>query len=314
MRLLFAGTPAFAGAHLEALLAAPGLEVISVLTQPDRPAGRGKRLQAGPVKAFAEARAVPVLQPPTLRDAGTQRRLRELAPDAMVVVAYGLILPQAVLDIPRYGCLNVHASLLPRWRGAAPIQRAVEAGDAASGITLMRMDAGMDTGAILASDSCPIGAETTAGELHDRLATLGPPLLLRVLADLPAQLARARPQEDAAATYADKIDKREALIDWQQPAAVLARRVRAFNPFPVCFSHLDGARVRVWRATTAAGGPAPPGTILRSDDRGVLVACGEGALLLRELQLAGGRQLPAAELLRSRADRLAPGARFDVPA
>jgi methionyl-tRNA formyltransferase len=308
--LLFAGTPAFASAHLAALLEAPEHEVLAVLTQPDRPAGRGKRLSASPVKELAAAAAIPVLQPRTLRDVGAQQQLRELAPELMVVVAYGLILPQAVLDIPDQGCINVHASLLPRWRGAAPIQRAIEAGDTRSGITIMQMDAGLDTGVMLASESCPIGRDASAAELHDRLAALGPPLLLRVLATLQAHRVAGRAQDDDEASYAGKIDKREAALDWQKPAAVLARRVRAFNPFPVCFSWLHGERVRLWRASSAAGTAAAPGTILRADDRGVLVACGEGALLLEELQFPGGRRLPAAELLRARAGQLAPGARF----
>ena len=240
MKLLFAGTPDFARAHLDALLAAPGHEVLAVLTQPDRPAGRGKRLTASPVKASASAAGVRVLQPPTLRDAGVQATLAACGAEVMVVVAYGLILPQAVLAIPARGCLNVHASLLPRWRGAAPIQRAIEAGDRESGVTIMQMDAGLDTGAMLATATCPIDETTTAGDLQDRLAERGPPLLLSVLGELPERQATAAAQDDADACYAAKIDKAEAALDWNRPAAELARRIRAFNPFPVCYTALDG--------------------------------------------------------------------------
>jgi methionyl-tRNA formyltransferase len=314
VKLLFAGTPEFARVHLDALLAAPEHEVLAVLTQPDRPAGRGKRLTASPVKESASAAGVPVLQPPTLRDAAVQATLAGYGADVLVVVAYGLILPAAVLAIPAHGCLNVHASLLPRWRGAAPIQRAIEAGDTQSGVTIMQMDAGLDTGAMLATATCLIDESTTAADLHDRLAALGPPLLLSVLADLPARQAAAQRQDDAGASYAAKIDKAEAALDWSLPAARLARRIRAFNPFPVCFTTLGGERVKVWHAVTAAGPAGAPGTILASDDRGLLVACGEGCLRLLELQFPGGRRLPVAELLRARADRLAPGARFGTHA
>ena len=314
MKLLFAGTPEFARVHLDALLAAPEHEVCAVLTQPDRPAGRGKRLTASPVKESANAAGVPVLQPSTLRDAGVQATLAGYGADVLVVVAYGLILPAAVLTIPAYGCLNVHASLLPRWRGAAPIQRAIEAGDTESGVTIMQMDAGLDTGAMLATATCPIDEGTTAADLHDHLAALGPPLLLSVLADLPARQAGAATQDDADASYAAKIDKAEAALDWTLPAAQLARRIRAFNPFPVCFTTLGDARVKVWHAVTAAGPAGAPGTILASDDRGLLVACGEGCLRLTELQFPGGRRLPVAELLRARAGLLAPGTRFGTHA
>ncbi|KGE04419.1 methionyl-tRNA formyltransferase [Pseudohaliea rubra] len=310
MKLLFAGTPEFARIHLEALLAAPAHDVLAVLTQPDRPAGRGKRLSASPVKETASAAGVPVLQPPTLRDPSVQETLAAYAADVLIVVAYGLILPQAVLSLPARGCLNVHASLLPRWRGAAPIQRAIEAGDSVSGVTIMQMDAGLDTGAMLATASCPVDEETTAADLHDRLAALGPPLLLSVLADLPARQAAAAAQDDSAASYASKIDKAEAALDWTLPAVQLARQIRAFNPFPVCFTTLNGERLKVWHAVTATGPSGAPGTILAGDDSGLLVACGEGCLRLTELQFPGGRRLPVAELLRARADRLAPGTRF----
>lgn len=308
MRLVFAGTPEFAARHLEALLAA-GIEPVAVYTQPDRPAGRGKKLTPSPVKNVALTAGIAVLQPDTLKTEAARQELAALEPDLVVVVAYGLILPQAILDTPRLGCLNVHASLLPRWRGAAPIQRAIEAGDAETGITIMQMEAGLDTGPMLAKQSLPIAPAMTGGELHDALADIGPPLLLEVVAALPERLAAAEAQDDALATYAAKIDKAESELDWSAPASVLERKVRAFNPFPVCWSTLDGDRIRIWRAELAAGS-GEPGLVLRAGDDGLLVACGDGALLLGILQLPGGKPLPVAELLRSRRDRLAPGARL----
>ncbi|TXS94287.1 methionyl-tRNA formyltransferase [Parahaliea maris] len=310
MRLIFAGTPEFAALHLDALLDSPH-EVVAVYTQPDRPAGRGKKLQASPVKQRAEQAGLPVLQPVSLRDADAQQTLAELDADVMIVVAYGLILPQAVLDAPRLGCLNVHASLLPRWRGAAPIQRAIEAGDRETGVTIMQMDAGLDTGAMLATARCTISDETTAASLHDELAALGAPCLLRVLGDLPAYQAGAQVQDDSLANYASKILKPEALLDWQLPAHVLDRRVRAFNPFPVCFSEIGGQRCKIWRARARGSHHnAVPGTILQSDREGIRVACGEGSLCLRVLQLPGGKALEAESLLNARGELFAPGARF----
>jgi len=310
LRLVFAGTPEFASAHLAALLESKH-QLQAVYTQPDRPAGRGRKLQASAVKQLALEAGLPVCQPHSLKDAQAQAQLRDWRADVMVVVAYGLILPQAVLDIPARGCLNVHASLLPRWRGAAPIQRAIEAGDERTGITIMRMDAGLDTGDMLASASCPVAAHSGAS-LHDALAQLGPPLLLSVLDDLDAHLAAARAQDDAAATYAHKISKAEGAIDWSGDVLTLERRIRAFNPFPVCHSWLDGERLRLWQASSLAGGPAAsaPGTILRADERGIVVNCGDGRLALTELQLPGGKRLPAGELLRARGELFAPGKRF----
>jgi methionyl-tRNA formyltransferase len=290
---------------------------LGVYTQPDRPAGRGKKLQASPVKQLAEAAAIPVYQPASLRDAGAQQALAQLQADLFVVVAYGLILPQAVLDTPRLGCLNVHASLLPRWRGAAPIQRAIEAGDRETGITIMQMDAGLDTGDMLATANCEIGQQTTAAGLHDRLAELGPPLLLQVLADLEACQRKAQAQDDRLATYADKILKSEAEIDWRQSAPGLDRTIRAFNPFPVCFSRLEGERVKVWQARPEGAGGDPgaaAGTILRADREGILVSCGEGRLLVQQLQLPGGKQLSAEQVLNARGELFAPGQRFELPA
>ena len=315
LRIVFAGTPDFAARHLAALQASQH-QLVAVYTQPDRPAGRGKKLQASPVKQLAQAAAVPVFQPASLRDEDAQRTLAALQPDVMIVVAYGLILPQPVLDIPRLGCLNVHASLLPRWRGAAPIQRAIEAGDRETGVTIMQMDAGLDTGAMLAIARCPIDAASTSASLLDRLAELGAPLLLQVLEDLVGYQGSARTQDDGLATYAEKIRKEEALVDWEADAHLLARRVAAFNPFPVCYSQLNGERIRLWEASAQPmpGHIDPPGTILRADSNGLLVACGSDALLVHRLQLPGGRAMAVAELLNSRADLLAAGGHFTNPA
>ncbi len=313
--IVFAGTPEFAAVHLRGLLAA-GHRVIAAYTQPDRPAGRGKKLTASPVKQVAQAAGIPVYQPGSLRGADEQRELEALAADVMVVVAYGLILPQPVLDAPRLGCLNVHASLLPRWRGAAPIQRAIEAGDDETGVTIMQMDAGLDTGDILAESRCAIHSVTTAASLHDRLAELGLPLLLQVLADLPAAQAAARVQDDARACYADKISKSEAAIDWRRNAVELDRAIRAFNPFPVCYSELAGERVKVWQARVASQAPAAdaPGSLLRADREGLLVQCGSGQLLLQRLQFAGGKVLEVDQLLNARREMFQPGTRFSLPA
>lgn len=317
LRLIFAGTPDFAATHLQALLASRH-QVLAAYTQPDRPAGRGKKLHASPVKEVALAAAVPVLQPASLRTAAVQAELAAWAADVMVVVAYGLILPQAVLDAPRLGCLNVHASLLPRWRGAAPIQRAIEAGDNETGITIMQMDAGLDTGAMLAEARLRIAPGTSAAMLHDQLAAIGPPLLLQVLDNLPACREAARAQDEAGATYAHKIDKSEAALDWSRSAAELARAVAAFNPFPICYGILGGERVRIWEASAeipaAPAASASPGTILGADRDGIRVACGEGVLLIRQLQLPGGRALPAAELLHARSALFVPGSCFEPTA
>jgi methionyl-tRNA formyltransferase len=259
---------------------------------------------------------IPVHQPPSLKDRAAQHTLAALNADVLVVVAYGLILPQAVLDTPGLGCLNVHASLLPRWRGAAPIQRAIEAGDHTTGITIMQMDAGLDTGAMLARATCEIGPHTNAAQLHDTLAGLGPNLLLQVLADIHAYRSNGQPQDDTLATYAHKITKAEALIDWHQTALVIDRRVRAFNPFPVCYSLLGQERIRVWQARPAASAANGEGigTIIGTDDNGIVVNCGEGALALEVLQLEGGKPLPARQLLTAHQARFAVGQRFTLPA
>jgi len=273
-------------------------------------------VQAGPVRRLAESAGIPVFQPVSLRPPEEQEALAALGADVMVVVAYGLILPQPVLDAPRLGCLNVHASLLPRWRGAAPIQRAIEAGDAVTGITIMQMDAGLDTGDMLATARCEIDAQTTAASLHDELATLGPPLLLEVLEDLPARQRQATRQDEKLATYAGKILKSEAEIDWRLAAATLDRTIRAFDPFPICFSHLGGKRVKVWQARPfgTAKGAQSAGTILQADRDGILVQCGRGQLLIRRLQLPGGTPLEAEQLLLAHRALFAPGQRFELPA
>ena len=314
LRLVFAGTPDFAAAYLKALIDSKH-QLLGVFTQPDRPAGRGKKLHQSPVKQLALAAGLPVSQPVSLRDEAEQQRLEALQADVMIVVAYGLILPQAVLDAPRLGCLNVHASLLPRWRGAAPIQRAIEAGDEETGITIMQMDAGLDTGDMLATARCPIAADTTGGSLHDALASLGAPLLLEVLDDLPRLQHSAQRQDDSQATYASKILKAEAAIDWRRDALSLDRQVRAFNPFPVCFATLAGERVRIWlsRPSGTAPLPEPPGTILRADPQGILVNCGQGQLSILQLQLPGGKVLTTEQVLNARSGLFAPGRQFDLP-
>lgn len=305
LRIVFAGTPEFAAEHLKALLDTPH-EIVAVYTQPDRPAGRGQKLMPSPVKQLAVDHCLPVLQPPTLRDPAAQAELAALKPDLMVVVAYGLILPQAVLDIPRLGCINSHASLLPRWRGAAPIQRAVEAGDAESGVTVMQMEAGLDTGPMLLKVGTPISAEDTGGSLHDRLAELGPKAVVEAIAGLAAGTLRGEVQDDTLATYAHKLNKEEARIDWSRPADELERRIRAFTPWPVCHTTLGDAALKVLGAKPAPG-KGEPGNILDASRDGLLVACGEGALLLTRLQLPGGKPLAFADLFNSRREQFAAG-------
>ncbi|MEO0435570.1 MAG: methionyl-tRNA formyltransferase [Pseudomonadota bacterium] len=311
LRLAFAGTPDFAAQHLQAILNSQH-ETVAVLTQPDRRAGRGKKIAVSPVKAVAEGAALPVFQPQSLRDENAIEQIEALNIDALVVVAYGLLLPSSVLEIPRYGCLNVHGSVLPRWRGAAPIQRSIEAGDAQSGVTIMSMDAGLDTGPILEIARCDLSPRMTSGDLYRRLAELGPPALLKVLDSLPEALAGAEAQDDKKATHAPKIAKSEALIDWTQPASTLARRIRAFNPSPGCYSVLAGERVKFWQAQRSADqSSASPGTIVRANENAIFVACGESVLALDELQLAGGRAMPPAQLLKGKAELFVPGSCFE---
>lgn len=293
MRLVFAGTPEFARVSLEALVAS-GRTPVAAYTQPDRPAGRGKKLTASPVKRCALEHGIPVYQPATLRDDAAVEELRALQPDLLVVAAYGLILPQAALDVPTHGCLNVHASILPRWRGAAPIQAAILAGDDKTGISLMRMTAGLDCGPVFHIAETAIGAGETAGELHDRLAALGASELVEQLDGIVAGRLEALDQDDSLATYAPKIDKQDAEIYWGLPAAEVARRIRAYNPFPGAFTHDGEMRLKIWRATVADGSGVP-GDVLRFASDAILVACGEGALRLDELQLPGKRRAPAHE-------------------
>ena len=292
MKLIFAGTPEFAAQALDAIIAA-GHEVALVLTQPDRPSGRGLALRASPVKERALAAGIGVFQPPTLRDVAAQETIRAVGAEAMVVAAYGLILPQVVLDMPRFGCINIHASLLPRWRGAAPIQRALLAGDAETGVGIMQMEAGLDTGPVLHEGRVFIAADETASTLHDKLAALGARLIVEAL---DGRALTPRPQPEAGVTYASKLDKAEAPLDWRRTAAELDRQVRAFNPFPGALATLGQLSVKVWRASAEAG-EGSPGTILAGDRAGILVACGEGALRLTELQKAGGKRLSAAQFL-----------------
>jgi len=307
MRVAFAGTPEFAAVALRSLIAA-GFEVPLVLTQPDRPAGRGQKLVMGPVKQAALMHGIPVHQPEKLRDPATHAPLVAAAPDVLVVAAYGLILPQAVLDIPKRGCLNIHASLLPRWRGAAPIQRCIEAGDTETGVTIMQMDAGLDTGPMLLKASVKVGAGETAATLHDRLAEMGGQLIVDALSRLESLAPETQPAEGV--TYAHKIDKAEAALDWTRSAVELERKIRAFDPFPGCTGHIGETTLKLWRAQLAAGQGAP-GEILAVAPQGITVACGEGALRLVELQKPGGRRLASADFQRGFA--LAAGQRFTSP-
>nr|WP_295130425.1 methionyl-tRNA formyltransferase [uncultured Roseateles sp.] len=321
MRVVFAGTPEFAASALQALLAA-GYEVPLVLTQPDRPAGRGMKLQASAVKQVALQHGIAVAQPRSLRldgkfpeeAAAAREALLAAKADVMVVAAYGLILPQWVLDLPARGCLNIHASLLPRWRGAAPIHRAIEAGDAQTGITIMQMDAGLDTGDMLSIERLDIAPADTTASLHDRLAVLGGRMIVEALQQAAGDSLRPVPQPAEGVTYAHKIEKAEAQLDWCQDAAQLERRLRAFDPFPGGLTHLDGEAIKVWRAELVDGS-GPQGQVLRVDETGITVACGQQALRLTELQRAGGKRLPAAAFLQAKP--IAVGAVFaaaDTPA
>ncbi|OLU35152.1 methionyl-tRNA formyltransferase [Pseudomonas sp. PA15(2017)] len=305
LRIVFAGTPEFAAAHLKALLGTDH-QIVAVYTQPDRPAGRGQKLMPSPVKQLALENAIAVLQPPSLKDAAAQAELAALQPDLLVVVAYGLILPQAVLDIPRFGCINSHASLLPRWRGAAPIQRAVQAGDAESGVTVMQMEAGLDSGPMLLKVRTPITAQDTGGSLHDRLAELGPPAVIEAIAGLASGTLMGEVQDDAQANYAHKLNKDEARIDWSRPAIDLERLIRAFNPWPICHSTLNEAPLKVL-AGRIGEGQGQPGEILAASKDGLTVACGSGALLLTRLQLPGGKALNFSDLFNSRREQFAVG-------
>ncbi|MBC7992961.1 MAG: methionyl-tRNA formyltransferase [Rhizobacter sp.] len=314
MRLAFAGTPEFAEAALARLHAA-GFDIALVLTQPDRPAGRGLKLNPSPVKAFAQTHGIAVAQPRSLRldgkypaDAAQAREALQAAHiDVMVVAAYGLILPQWVLDLPPRGCLNIHASLLPRWRGAAPIHRAIEAGDARTGITIMQMDAGLDTGDMLLVEAVAIGTNDSTGSLHDRLADLGGRLIVEALELAACGGLKRTPQPAEGVNYAHKIDKGEASVDWSLPATNIERRIRAFDPFPGATAQLDGEAIKLWRAQVVPA-TGEPGTVLAVTDEGVTVACGEAALKITDLQRPGGKRQPARQFLQS--NPLQPGQTF----
>ena len=310
LRIIFAGTPDFAATALQALLDSDH-QVVAVYTQPDRPAGRGRKLKPGPVKALALQHELPVCQPLSLKAEEEQQTLKQWQADVMVVAAYGLILPKAVLSIPRYGCLNIHASLLPRWRGAAPIQRAILAGDCETGVTIMQMDVGLDTGDMLLKETCAIQTHDTAQDLHDRLASIGARALLQVLDQLDQGLQPEK-QDEQQACYAQKLDKAEATLDWQQPAAQLARQVQAFNPWPVAQTRLDDKLIRIWQAEPRdSQSDAPPGTVLKADKSGFDIACATGVLHITLLQLPGGKAMDAAALLNGHPDLLRPGVILD---
>jgi methionyl-tRNA formyltransferase len=296
MRLVFAGTPAFARVALEALIAARH-EIALVLTRPDRPAGRGLKLAPSEVKAFALERGLQVHQPASLAAAQARAPLAESGAAAMVVAAYGLILPQAVLDAFALGCINIHASLLPRWRGAAPIERAILAGDSETGVSIMRMDAGLDTGPVYLQERIAIAADDTAGSLHDKLAEAGARCIVRALELIESESLQPVPQPQQGVTYARKIDKAEAQLDWTLSAQELERRIRAFNPFPVASTRLRGEPLRVWRASPVAGDGGAPGLVRAVEDDALVVCCGSGLLRVRELQRPGARRLPVREFL-----------------
>ncbi|MNU48547.1 Methionyl-tRNA formyltransferase [compost metagenome] len=307
LKLIFAGTPDFAARHLAALLSSDH-EVVAVYTQPDKPAGRGQKLTASPVKELALAHALPVYQPASLRNEEAQAELAALGADLMVVVAYGLILPKAVLDTPRLGCLNVHGSLLPRWRGAAPIQRAIWAGDAETGVTIMQMDVGLDTGAMIRKVSCTIASDETSASLYDKLAELGPQALVDTLDAMAAGDTTAEAQDDALANYAQKLSKEEARIDWSMEAVAIERCIRAFNPWPISWFEVADQTIKVWQAEVIDSDHGQPvGTLLKADKQGIDVATGKGVLRLLTLQPPGKKAMSVPDLLNSRRDWFEPG-------
>ena len=311
LNIIFAGTPDFAAQHLQALIDSPH-NVIAVYTQPDKPAGRGKKLQASPVKQLAEQHQIPVYQPKSLRKPETQAELTALHADVMVVVAYGLILPQAVLDAPTYGCLNVHGSLLPRWRGAAPIQRAIWAGDKQTGVTIMQMDAGLDTGDMLHKVFCDIDLQDTSADLYHKLAEIAPNALIEVLNHLTDGTFIAEPQDDTQSNYAEKLSKEEAKLDWQLSAGQLERNIRAFNPWPMAYLQLTDEQgnpqtLKVYQATVLPSVSQTPGTIISADKNGIQIATADGVLNLLQLQPAGKKPMSAQDLLNGRADWFAVG-------
>lgn len=302
LRIIFAGTPDFAARHLQALLNSEH-QVVAVYSQPDRPAGRGQQLQASPVKQLALQHHIPVYQPKSLKKTKAQAELAALNADLMVVVAYGLILPAVVLNTPTLGCINVHGSLLPRWRGAAPIQRALWAGDAQTGVTIMQMDEGLDTGAMLSTATLAIEPTDTSASLYEKLAEIGPKALLDALKDLPALQQKAVTQDDSQANYAEKLSKEEAKLDFAKPAAALEREIRAFNPWPVSYLQLGNQQLKIWQARVEPlTQTATPGTVLKVDKKGIVIATGEGALVLEQLQPPGKKAMAVADFINGRAD------------
>ncbi|MDA0111208.1 methionyl-tRNA formyltransferase [Vibrio sp. La 4.2.2] len=301
LRIVFAGTPDFAARHLAALLSSEH-EVIAVYTQPDRPAGRGKKLTASPVKNIALEHDIPVYQPINFKSDEAKQELKDLNADIMVVVAYGLLLPQAVLDTPKLGCINVHGSILPRWRGAAPIQRSIWAGDAQTGVTIMQMDIGLDTGDMLKIATLPIEATDTSATMYDKLAELGPQALVECLADIASGNAAPEKQNDDEANYASKLSKDEAKIDWNQPAEFIERCVRAFNPWPMSFFSVEENNIKVWQSRVEDNATeSVAGTILKADKTGIYVATGQGTLVLEQIQIPGKKAMPVSDVLNSKA-------------
>lgn len=311
LKLIFAGTPDFAARHLAALLSSDH-EVVAVYTQPDKPAGRGQKLTASPVKELALTHNLPVYQPASLRNEEAQAELAALGADLMVVVAYGLILPKVVLDTPRLGCINVHGSLLPRWRGAAPIQRAIWAGDSETGVTIMQMDVGLDTGAMIRKVSCPIAADETSTSLYDKLAGLGPQALVDTLNAMAAGDTAAEQQDDSLANYAQKLSKEEARIDWSMEAVAIERCIRAFNPWPISWFEVAGQTIKVWQAEVVDSNHGQPaGSLLKADKQGIDIATGKGVLRLLTLQPPGKKAMSVSDLLNSRRDWFEPGTQLN---
>jgi methionyl-tRNA formyltransferase len=311
LRIIFAGTPDFAATHLQGILDQGQHQLVAVYSQPDRPSGRGKKLKAGPVKQLALDHQIPVFQPVNFKQLSDQQQLCELKADLMVVVAYGLLLPKVILAAPRLGCINVHASLLPRWRGAAPIQRAIEAGDRETGVVIMQMDEGLDTGDMLLTTRCQISPEETGGSLHDKLAAIGVPALNNALNLIADDKITATRQDHSQNSYAKKIIKQDLPIDWRQAATILERKIRAFNPFPIAHASLNGERIKIWRVAINDK-QGDPGTIIYADKKSIVVACGEGSLTLQQLQLPGGKALETAAVMASKADIFSLGKRFDL--
>ena len=315
LKIVFAGTPDFASAHLQAVLDTHH-DVIAVYTQPDRPAGRGRKLKPSPVKELALQHNIPVYQPKTLRDEAAQQELSALGADLMIVVAYGLILPQVVLDTPKHGCINVHGSILPRWRGAAPIQRAIAAGDKESGVTIMQMDAGLDTGDMLIKAYCPINTTDTSSDLHDRLIEVGQPALVEAVNAIAEGTLNPEKQDDDLANYAHKMSKEEAQINWSNSASELHNLIRAFNPWPVATSEFDDLTIRVWEATVADEdarivSDQKPGTLLKADKEGLDIACQKGILRVTKVQLPGSKAMAVSDLLNSKKELFTVGKRFN---